>query len=109
MSLEEAAQQLLRVKSGDVEEFSRAHDAALWAAVTASRDELLSFGEKLFCDPHMTLPIPLQVVVFRLIGLEFPNDKRSAELALSGIEMYCDPIQEENASESIRRRMCETA
>ena len=101
MRIDEAADVLLRASSEDEAAFQQAYDAALWSAVTASSDELLDFGKRLFDDPYMSLPAPLQIAILRILGLERPSDGEATETALAGIAMYCDPVEEQNATAGI--------
>ncbi len=83
MQIEEAANALLSTASENETEFHRAYDAAIWFAVTSSRHELLEFANKLFDDPYMNLPAPLQVAIFRILGLESRQDTNAKEVALA--------------------------
>ncbi|MEM4725186.1 MAG: hypothetical protein QXP01_09260 [Candidatus Hadarchaeum sp.] len=91
----------------DVQQAYSAYDEFLWAVLTAPREELAAFAKLLFDRPYMDLPPPLQVVVFRLVGLEFPNDIEKLQLANTGISMYCSPAEEQHAAGSIRARLNE--
>jgi len=102
MSLEQHAKALLSSPDTDPSQFHQDYDQFLWMLCTASREEIRTLAPKLFDDPLIRLPIPLQVVLFRILGLEYLGDEETANMALSGIAMYCDPIEHENAIATIR-------
>jgi hypothetical protein len=89
----------------DAQQRYSAYDEFLWAVLTATPEELAAFAKLLFDQPYIDLPPPLQVAVFRLVGLEFPDDADKLQLANTGISMYCSPPEEQHAAGRIRARL----
>lgn len=78
------------------------YDQCLWFIVTSSKEELRQFAELLRSDPYQTLPPPLMVTVFRLLGLESADEPALLEVSLNGISLYCDPLEEAAATRGIQ-------
>lgn len=96
-----------QINVADAQEMYSAYDEFLWAVLTAPREELAAFAKLLFDRPYIDLPPPLQVAVFRLVGLEFPDEVEKLQLANTGISMYCSPPEELHAAGRIRARLKE--
>ena len=93
-------------KSFDVK-FTRLYqlyDRMLWVILTSPAEELAAFADLLFQNPYIDLPVPLQVSIFRIMGLEFSDDERLRK-AECGISMYCDPLEEKHATRGIRAKL----
>lgn len=104
-SLEESARNLLSSDQADAEQFHGRYDQFLWLIATAAREELRAFTPKLAFEPFIRLPAPLQVALFRMIGLEYADDANIRDVVLGGISMYCDPVEQDNATATIRCRI----
>jgi hypothetical protein len=91
----------------DIQHLYSAYDEFLWVVLTAPREELAAFAKLLFEPPYIDLPPPLQVTVFRLVGLEAPDEVDILQLANTGISMYCSPEEERHAADRIRLRLNE--
>jgi hypothetical protein len=101
--LRQRADDLLARDSGaDPAGYTSAYDNLLWAVATAQRDELAAFVPLLYDDPYIQLPPPIQVVAFRLWGLEPPADPERARAAAVGIAIYCSPGEEDAAVTGLR-------
>jgi hypothetical protein len=91
----------------DAQQLFSTYDEFLWEVLTAPPEELAAFAKLLFDRPYIDLPAPLQVAVFRLVGLEYPDDVEKLQLADTGISMYCSPPEEHHAAGRIRARLRE--
>jgi hypothetical protein len=83
--------------------YGQAFDQCLWAIVTSGREDLAELIILLQDRPYVDLPVPLQVVAARLMGLEFPDDLDKLRLARSWAAMYCDPAEDKGAVAGIDR------
>ena len=83
--------------AADPSAYCDAYDNLLWAVVTCDRDELGELVERLYDNPYINLPPPIQVAAFRLWGLEPPVDPERARVATAGIALYCSPGEEAGA------------
>jgi hypothetical protein len=86
-----------RDNAADPRGYTEAYDNLLWAVVTADREELGELISRLYDDPYINLPPPIQVAAFRLWGLEPPADAKRARVAAAGISLYCSPGEEAGA------------
>src|SRR5437773_2699638 len=77
--------------SPELERYHRAYDQLLWEIVTSPREELGAFAAVFYQEPYISLPPPLQVVVWRLLALECFEDLQQLRAAATGIAMYCCP------------------
>jgi len=101
--LRERADDLLARDSGaDPAGYASAYDNLLWAVATAPTDELAALVRLLYDDPYIRLPVPIQVVAFRLWGLESPTDSERSREAAAAIAMYCSPGEEDGAVAGLR-------
>ena len=94
-------------KSSDLK-FARLHqlyDRMLWVILTSPAEDLVVFADLLFQNPYIDLPVPLQVLIFRVMGLELSDDVERLRKAESGISMYCDPVEEKHATRGIRAKL----
>jgi hypothetical protein len=88
--------------AADFRGYCDAYDNLLWAVVTCDRDELGELVARLYDDPYINLPPPIQVAMFRLWGLEPPVDAERARAATAGIALYCSPGEEAGACGGLR-------
>jgi len=85
--------------------FHQLYDRMLWVILTSPAEELAAFADLLFQNPYIDLPVPLQVSIFRIMGLEFSDDVERLRQAECGISMYCDPLEEKHATRCIRAKL----
>ena len=71
-SLQNAASDYLGAEGS--QEMCAAYDDLLWRICTASPEELRRFATQIWNEPCSSLPVPLLVTVWRLAGLESPDD-----------------------------------
>jgi hypothetical protein len=93
----------------DLERFQQAYDNLLWQIVTSPRDKLLTFAARFYEEPYINLPPPLQVTVWRLLGLEPGACINDLRAAVAGIALYCSPTEEEGASSGVKERLKQLA
>jgi hypothetical protein len=86
-------------------EYLQAYNTLLWEVVTSPENELAALATVLFEEPYINLPPPIQVAVFRLLGLEQTDNLTRLETALIGSAMYCSPDEELGATGTIRDRI----
>ena len=91
--------------TSDREQFHRAYDQLLWEIVTSPADALVVFAARFFEQPYLDLPPPLQVTVWRLIGLEGGGGVEPLRAAVAGISCYCSPDEEAGATCGIVARI----
>lgn len=87
------------------ERFHRAYDQLLWEVVTSPASELVAFAARFHEEPYISLPPPLQVAVWRLVGLEADGGVEQLRAAASGIALYCDPEEEHGAAGGVHARI----
>jgi hypothetical protein len=85
------------------QEKAGAYDNLLWRISTASPEELQEFAAQIWDEPYFSLPVPLLVTVWRLVGLESPDDPDMMRNAIGGIAHHSNPVEEANATAGIRR------
>ena len=90
------------IRDSDGPMIHKNYDQLLWFICTASSAELGALAERMHETPMVDLPSPLQVVLFRLAGLEHLGDVTMAKLTTEGIALHCDPIEEHCATASIK-------
>ncbi len=93
--------------SPDRERYHQAYDQLLWLVATAPREDLTDFAALFHEAPYANLPAPIQVTLFRLVGLEYPEDLEKLRFAEAGVSLYCSPGEAEGAVAGIKQRIQE--
>jgi hypothetical protein len=92
----------LRVVPPEPERFQEAYDQFLWLVSVSSRETLGRLLEMLQSEPYIGLPLPLQVVIARLVGLEYRDDEKVRQSAAAWVACYCDPLEQQTATAGFR-------
>jgi hypothetical protein len=99
--LREAADAVLKALPAGPNSLHAPYDQFVWVAVTSTREELRELFQRFSDEPYIGLPPPLQVLVARLLGLEYRDDAAIRPGVRSCIAMYCDPLEERAATQGI--------
>lgn len=87
------------------ERFHPAYGQLLWEVVTSPASEVVASAARFHEQPYINSPPPLQVAVWRLVGLEADGGVEQLRAATTGIVMYCDPEEEHGAAGGVRARI----
>ena len=88
-------------KSQDLAELFSAYDDLTWKILTSNNVELEIAVKNIWEEPLSKIPIPLQVLMCRLLLSKVHQFSPQAESAFNFIRCHCSPEEEKNALQGI--------
>jgi len=85
--------------------FHQAYDQLLCEISTSPVAELAALAIRFYDEPYINLPAPIQVTVWRLVGLEASGNVEQLRAAVAGIAHLCSPTEEAGAVVGIEARI----